>query len=500
MEENKDITESSIASSEEQVSSTKKVLSNIIVVIFSNLLTTLSGVLIGFIIPKIMGVTDYGYYKTFTLYASYIGLFHFGFVDGIYLYYAGKKYEELDKKKFRTFTYFLFLVTMAITLIFVIVGTILSGINIGLILIFVGLDVLTSLMTSYYEFITQVTMQFKKLSFRSILNTSLKIISVVGLYLLYKFANMAIYYWIYIICYLVIKYILTFWYVYTYRDISFGKGVKFVEVKSEIFNFYKIGFPLLVANLVGQFIFTVDQQVVNIFFDVDTYSVYAFAYSMINLITIATSAISTVLYPTLKTMDESKVENDYPKLNAILLVFVSFCLLAYFILVPFISYFLKDYIPSLTTFRIILPGVLISSSISVIKYNCYKKYNKIGNYFIKSLIVLAIAVIADLIVYYIFKSTNAISIISIFVLLLWYILVELYFIRQHHVKWLRNFIYMILSIACFYGCTFIPNVWLGLGIYILGFLALTFAIYNKKLVDMIVKAFSRKKTAEDTEN
>ena len=492
MEENKETTESTSAPYEGQISSTKKILSNIIVVIFSNLLTTLSGVLVGFIIPKIMGVTDYGYYKTFTLYASYIGLFHFGFTDGIYLYYAGKKYDDLDKKKFRTFTHFLFLVTMAITLGFVIAGTILSGINIGLILIFVGLDVLTSLMTNYYEFITQVTMQFKKLSFRSILNTVLKIISVVGLYLLYKFANMAIYYWIYIICYLVIKYILTFWYVFTYRDITFGKGVKFNEVKSEIFNFYKIGFPLLVANLVGQFIFTVDQQVVNIFFDVDTYSTYAFAYSMINLITVATSAISTVLYPTLKTMDESRVKEDYSKLNAILLVFVSFCLLSYFILVPFVSYFLKDYVPSLTTFRIILPGVLISSSISVIKYNCYKKYNKIGNYFIKSLIVLAIAIVADLIVYYIFKTTNAISIISIFVLLLWYILVELYFIRKHHVHWIRNLIYMVLSIACFYGCTFIPNIWIGLCVYILGFLAITFAIYNKKLIDLIAKSFKKR--------
>lgn len=492
MEDKQETTKSSNAPYEGQISSTKKILSNIIVVIFSNLLTTLSGVLIGFIIPKIMGVTDYGYYKTFTLYASYIGLFHFGFMDGIYLYYAGKKYNDLDKKKFRTFTHFLFLVTTAITLAFVLTGTILSGINIGIILIFVGLDVLTSLMTNYYEFIIQVTMQFKKLSFRSVLNTSLKIISVVGLYLLYKFADMAIYYWMYIICYLVIKYILTFWYVFTYRDITFGKGVKFNEVKSEIFNFYKIGFPLLVANLVSQFIFTVDQQVVNIFFDVDTYSTYAFAYSMINLITIATSAISTVLYPTLKTMDESRVKEDYSKLNAILLVFVSFCLLSYFILVPFVSYFLKDYIPSLTSFRIILPGVLISSSISVIKYNCYKKYNKIGNYFIKSVIVLVIAIAADLIVYYIFKSTNAISIISIFVLLLWYILVEFYFIRNHHVNWIRNLTYMVLSIACFYGCTFIPNIWIGLCAYILCFLGLTFAIYNKKLIDMISKSVKKR--------
>lgn len=492
MEDNKKKTELSSVSYEGQISSTKNILSNIIVVIFSNLLTTLSGVLIGFIIPKIMGIIDFGYYKTFTLYASYIGLFHFGFIDGIYLYYAGKKYDELDKEKFRLFTHFLFFITLIITLIFISIGCCLYGIDAGLILIFVGLDVMTSIMTCYYETLTQITMQFKKLSFRSVLTTSLKIVSVVVLYLLYKFAKMTIYFWIYIVCYLVIKYILTFWYIFTYRDISFGKGVKFKDVKGEIFNYYKIGFPLLVSNLVGQFIFIVDQQIVNIFFDVQTYSTYAFAYSMINLITIATSAISTVLYPTLKTMDENQVKEDYSKLNAILLIFISFCLLSYFMLVPFISFFLADYIPSLITFRIVLPGVLISSSISVIKYNCYKKFNMIGNYFIKSLIILIIAIIADLAVFYIFKSTNGISIISIFVLILWYILIELNFIRKYHVHWMRNFAYMVLSIANFYACTFIPNIWGGMGIYVLNFALLSIIIYNKKLSD-IISLFFRKR-------
>ena len=72
----------------EETPKRNKFIQNFIVVLISNGLTILSGILVGFIIPKIMGVTDYGYYKTFTLYSSYIGLFHFGFIDGIYLYFA----------------------------------------------------------------------------------------------------------------------------------------------------------------------------------------------------------------------------------------------------------------------------------------------------------------------------------------------------------------------------------------------------------------------------
>ena len=85
-----------------------KVVKNIILVALSNILTLISGVLVGFVLPKIMSKADYGYYKTFTLYFSYIGLFPLGFIDGIYLIYAGLNYKDLNKNKFRLYTRFLF--------------------------------------------------------------------------------------------------------------------------------------------------------------------------------------------------------------------------------------------------------------------------------------------------------------------------------------------------------------------------------------------------------
>ncbi len=470
---------------ESEPNSTKKFLGNIVVVIFSNILTLVSSILVGFIIPKIMGVTDYGYYKTFTLYTSYINLFHLGFADGIYLKYAGKKYEEIDKKKFTSFTHHLLLLSSSVSLAFIIVGFTLLGQNIGIILIFLGLNVMSSLMTNYYEIVAQTTMRFKKMSGCSVLRCVFTIFSVAGLFLLYKFASATIHYYYYVIATLSISYLIAAWYAITYREITFARGMKFKDIKKEIFDMYKCGFPLLLSNLISQFIFIVDQQFVNIYFDVSTYSAYAFAYSMITLITAATSAISTVLYPTLKKMDEQKVKKQYSKINATLLIFVSFCLTCYFLLVPFVNTFLSDYAPSLETFRIILPGILISSSISVIKYNCYKKIDKIINYFIKSLIVLGLAIAFDLAAYYIFGTTSSISIVSILVLLIWYMLSELYFIRTYQVKWVRNLIYMVLSIALFYGATFIPNSWVGLCVYVSTHLVMTFAIYNKDLIEFL---------------
>ena len=79
-------------------------LKNIVKVSLSNLCIVISGVFVGFLIPKVLGVEEYGYYKIFTLYATYIGIFSFGISEGVYLKYSGIEYSRLNKQKIRCFT------------------------------------------------------------------------------------------------------------------------------------------------------------------------------------------------------------------------------------------------------------------------------------------------------------------------------------------------------------------------------------------------------------
>lgn len=473
-----------------------KFFKNITIVLFSNIVSLVSGILIGFIIPKIMGLTEYGYYKTFTLYSSYIGLLHFGFVDGIYLKFAGKSYEELNKPSFRFYSRFLFLMEAIISLAVVAASSFFIGSSHFLIVLFLGLNILATNVVTYYEFIGQITMQFKKTTLRNIIRCSLNIVSVVGLYLLYRFNQNVIYNYVYAIVTVSINYLLAIWYVFSYRDITFGASSSFDDEKDNLVFFFKVGIPLLLSNIVAQLIFVVDQQFVNLAFSVDEYSLYAFAYNMISLITTLTSAISIVLYPTLKAINEESITRNYSKLNSYFLMIVAFCLVIYYPLILVVNRFLPQYIGSLQTFLIIVPGVMISSSISVIKYNCYKTFNKVNNYFIKSIFVLALAIIADLVVYYLFKDTKAISIVSIIVLLIWYILVELFFVRNYQAKWVKNFLFVILVLGGFYGLSFVPNAFLGLGFYLLFYFALIICLYFREIKDIIMKLKERKRAKE----
>lgn len=442
-----------------------KITRNVVMVALSNILSILAGVFSGFILPKIMGVTDYGYYKIFTLYLTYVGLFHFGFIDGIYLIYAGKNYNNLDKNKFRYFSKFLLIFQSIILVIITGISLFFVSSYYGFIFVFIGISLFIRNATSYYQFISQITYRFKELAIRNTLLSALTILSVLGLFLVYKYTNIGnVSYQIYVIIYTVINLLLLLWYMFTYRDITFGKIDKEKVNKELLIQLFKVGIPLLLSNLVGTFILTIDRQFVSLLFDTDTYSVYAFAYNMLNLVTTAIAAISTVLYPSLKTKTEDELKDNYSKLNGIIIIIVSVCMLAYFPLVLIVNWFLPEYNNSLPIFQVIFPSLIFNTSISVVMSNYYKSLNLIKSYFIKSIIALVLAVIANTIAYLCFKTTISISAASVIVAVIWYIMMEITLIRKWYVSFKRNFIFTILILVSFYLTTYLIQ-----NIYIAGF-------------------------------
>lgn len=58
------------------------------------LLAGVFNVALVFIVPKLVSVEDYGYWRLFGLYAGYVGFLHFGFADGALLRWAGRPMEQ----------------------------------------------------------------------------------------------------------------------------------------------------------------------------------------------------------------------------------------------------------------------------------------------------------------------------------------------------------------------------------------------------------------------
>ncbi len=464
-----------------------KIVKNVAMVAFSNVLTILAGVLVGFLIPKIMGIEDYGYYKIYTLYIGYVGFFHFGIIDGIYLFFAGRSYDSLDREKFRFFTRFLFVTQGIITIIVTIIALCFINFNYGFIFLFVALYLFSNNITNYYQFVSQMTFRFKELTIMNIIRSFLLSISVLGLFVGYKWLNFGlIHYQLYLMIFTVINYLLTFGYVILYRDISFGKVSKFKEQKKLLKELISLGFPLLLANIIGNLILNIDRQFVSILFDTEVYAVYAFAYNMLSLVTTAIAAISTVLYPSLKSKNEDDLKKSYSNLSGIMLIIVSFCLLAYFPLVLIINWFLPQYNESLKIFQVIFPGLLFNTAVTVVMTNYYKSLGLVKNYFIKSIIILALSAGVNFLAYIIFKSPIAISAASVVVMVFWYLLTEFTLIRRWKFNFITNLVYVLLIAIGFYAITFlIKNVYIGGISYLIYFCIMTFLFERKNFIKMI---------------
>ena len=77
---------------------TKNILASVSVQALSLLISLLSG----FLIPKFIDEYQYAYREIYMLYSTYVGLLHFGLLDGLMLRYAAYDYEGLDKARIRS--------------------------------------------------------------------------------------------------------------------------------------------------------------------------------------------------------------------------------------------------------------------------------------------------------------------------------------------------------------------------------------------------------------
>ena len=241
------------------------------------------------------------------------------------------------------------------------------------------------------------------------------------------------------------------------------------------------------SNLLIMLIFAVDQIFVNVLFDKEIYAYYAFAYSMISLITTTTNAISIVFFPTLKNIDDEKALNQYENFNAYILIFSALSLCCYQIFCFIIDSFLTKYYQSLPILRIVIPMVLITTPITVVKYNFYKKNNMVNLYFVISIIVLVLSIVADIIVYFIYGNTISISIVSIVICLIWNLVIELIFCIKKRKKWIKNMMFLLIILACYYGISFIPNLLFSFLSYIFVSSAMVLVFYFQLLRDNLFK-------------
>lgn len=395
---------------------------NLIMVAFSRLVSLASGVVVGFLLPKALTVSDYGFYKTFTLYAAYTALLHFGFVDGILLKFAGKTYEELDARRVRAYTRFFIAFESIISALMIIAAIIFARGEALFIVIMLAFNMVFVNVTTYYQFISQAVQRFREYSAKNLIVSVVKILLVAVIFLVDYYNPAAISYRIYLIFLNIIDFSIMGWYILLYKNITFGKRERRSVVRDEIKSVFKTGIVLTLAYQVSHLILALDRQFVNLLFSTETFAVYSFAYNIVTLISTMISSISVVLLPMLKKKSEEKIIESYEKCIFTVAAASAVGLICYFPLASFIEWFLPDYSGSVEYISIVLAAFVFSAVISVVMFTIAKVLDMNLAFFKDSCFVLLAGVAANAAAYLIFRSPKAISFASVAVMAMWFVI------------------------------------------------------------------------------
>jgi O-antigen/teichoic acid export membrane protein len=139
------------------------ILKNISYSFFANIVSMGISALMIMLLPKFMGVADYGVWQLYLFYVSYLGIFHFGWLDGIYLRYGGCYLEQLDKRKFTSQFLAVFVLETALSGIGAyFVYNYVQDVILRTVLLFASVVLLPTILFTFCSFILQITNNIKQ--------------------------------------------------------------------------------------------------------------------------------------------------------------------------------------------------------------------------------------------------------------------------------------------------------------------------------------------------
>lgn len=455
-------------------------------VVLSRIVSLLSSVVVGLLLPKVLSVQDYGYLKIFSLYAVYTSLLHFGFVDGILLKIAGKDYSELNQEEMRSYSRFFVSFELVIALIMIVAGVICLWGEYAFIMFALALDMVLVNITTYYQLVSQATRRFSEYSQKSVLVSIAKLVFIGALFAVYLMSGDNVSYRTYLVGIVLLDFLMLIWYIWIYRDITFGFGRKIRSLKREIFGIFKIGIVLTIAYQTSHLVLALDRQFVSVLFSTEEYAVYSFAYNIVSMISTVISSISVVMLPMLKKAGKQYTIEHYKSSLIAVTVLIGISLFAYFPARMFIVWFLPEYKESVDYIAVVLPSILLSSGISIVMFTIDKVMETISAFFKSSVVALIMGFLTNLIAYLIFETRFSISCASILTMAVWYL------IEGRHLKKItgyticKEFIYIVLLTVGFLSVIFfVDTVGLGAFLYVALVLCLTAVFYGKQFYSFL---------------
>lgn len=367
------------------------------------------------ILPLYLTVLDFGYLQSYLFYISLIPIITIGYNDGVYLRYGKFRYEKLPFSLLASSnSYFTIMLIVFSILISVISTLFVDDCRLRNVIYFSCLyGVFYSLNTLVLQ-IYQVTQKFFEYTVFSLLPRILSLIGVISL------LAMGVYNSLYLIVVDLITFIAVTLVLMLREKRLFVGNRQSTGGFAEFSNNIVAGFPLLIAGLIGILYFGAGRFIVQVFGGLEEFAVFSFALSIASFVSVAISAVSTVVYPMIARYSINQMRETYWQINNYLKVCIIAIIPIYCIAKIAVLILYPGYSDVLEYLSIVIAMTYLQSYIYVLHNTYYKTLRLEKKLLTDNIVPIMCLFILGVPVFYFTRNIIVIPIVTLVALLLRY--------------------------------------------------------------------------------
>lgn len=451
-------------------------------VLGSQTIVLVSGVIKALVIPILLGVTDYGYWQIYIFYTLYIGIFTFGYGDGLYLRYGGFNFNDLPfpRIRFANSIYFSLLIVSAIALI--VFASLNSDPNRKFVFFAVAANVIILGLVSNISLTLQATNLLKGYAF---LNSADKVFFSLALLALFS-EDFQVFEYLVVVD-LVAKIMVMVMLLYQYRRLYFGSLAVVADGIKEFRDSVGSGVQLLLANISGMLVLGMGRIIVEYYGELDSYAYYAFATSLASVVLMSVTALSIVIYPTLRRQPQDHYANYFGKTNRAYLLFTMLMLTGYFPAMAFINLVAKEYGPVTDFLNAMFVVTVLQGKMQLVNNTYYKALRLERQMLLANATSLIVATGLSFVSFSLTHSILAIAYSTLATMLFRVYASEIFLRRQMKSAPDRYLVMEVLTLCFFLLMTFFFGYLEGAGIWLV--FILTIALFNRVEMAMLWQKF-----------
>lgn len=340
----------------------RNVATNFLAALLAQGVSIVTGVLASLIVPKILGVEAYGYWQLFIFYASYVGFFHFGLCDGVYLKEGGKTRDTLPAQSINAqfLVCLLMQVVLGATLFaFALLGN--FGENRAFVLAATALFLVINNLSTFVGYLLQATNEIKlyarTVAFNGVLYLAFLLVLLVARVPDFRF---------YIGAYVVASVFTLAYRLFAFRSVlSQGTLAPHAGLRDAA-DSIRVGIKLMIANISSLLILGVARFALDAQWGIEVFGYVSFALSMVSLFAVFISQASMVLFPALRQSTAESQRQFFILTRQTLNIALPLLYLPYAPLCLFVLWWLPQYEQSLPWVALLLPFCVFDGKMNIL--------------------------------------------------------------------------------------------------------------------------------------